>query len=59
VDVLHSRGQSAPVNAAVVDLAHRIERGEIAAGPHNLAELLARSLEEVEPTSRFAVRATA
>jgi len=59
VDVLHSRGQSAPVNAAVVDLAHRIERGEIEAGPHNLAELLARSLEEVEPTSRFAVRATA
>jgi 2-dehydropantoate 2-reductase len=33
------RGGAAPVNAAVVELAHRIERGELAPGPDNLALL--------------------
>jgi 2-dehydropantoate 2-reductase len=38
---VHTRhGSRAPVNAAVVDLAHRIERGELKAGPENLALLL-------------------
>ena len=37
----HSQqGGSAPVNAAVVELAHKIERGELKAGPENLPLLL-------------------
>ncbi len=36
----HARhGGKAPVNAAVVELAHRIERGELEAGPQNLDAL--------------------
>ncbi len=35
------RGGAAPVNAAVVEIAHRIERGELAPGPDNLALLRA------------------
>lgn len=38
-------GGAAPVNAAVVELAHRIERGELAPDPANLA--LLRELAEV------------
>jgi 2-dehydropantoate 2-reductase len=34
------RGKSAPVNAAVVELAHRIERHELRPRPDNLAILL-------------------
>jgi 2-dehydropantoate 2-reductase len=33
------RGRAAPVNAAVVALAHRIERGELQPGPQNLSLL--------------------
>jgi 2-dehydropantoate 2-reductase len=33
------RGGAAPVNAAVVEIAHRIERSELAPGPENLALL--------------------
>ena len=33
------RGAAAPVNAAVTEIAHRIERGEIVPGPDNLALL--------------------
>jgi 2-dehydropantoate 2-reductase len=33
------RGGAAPVNAAVVEIAHRIERGELKPGPDNLALL--------------------
>ena len=33
------RGEKARVNAAVVELAHRIERGELSPGPANLALL--------------------
>jgi 2-dehydropantoate 2-reductase len=33
-------GVPTPVNAAVVELAHRIERGDLAPGPDNVAELL-------------------
>jgi 2-dehydropantoate 2-reductase len=44
-----SRGAAAPVNAAVVELAHRIERGELVPDPGNLELLLrprlARSLQ--------------
>ena len=36
-------GAAAPVNSAVVEFAHRIERHEIAPGPHNLGPLLARA----------------
>ncbi|HUG51477.1 MAG TPA: 2-dehydropantoate 2-reductase N-terminal domain-containing protein [Terrimesophilobacter sp.] len=35
VDVLASAGQPAPVNAAAVEIAHRIERGELTAGIGN------------------------
>ncbi|WP_368498386.1 ketopantoate reductase family protein [Herbiconiux sp. A18JL235] len=37
---LREHGQAAPVNEAVVELAHRIERGELEPGPHNLELLL-------------------
>jgi len=37
---LARRGGRAPVNAAVTELAHRIERGELEAGPGNLGLLL-------------------
>jgi 2-dehydropantoate 2-reductase len=43
------RGKSAPVNAAVIELAHRIERGEIRPGPNNLAILL--ELAKLSPGS--------
>ena len=43
------RGTTAPVNAAVVDLAHRIERGEIAPDPANLELLLSRGREPLQP----------
>ena len=33
------RGGAAPVNAAVVEIAHRIERGDLKPGPGNLALL--------------------
>ena len=36
-------GVPTPVNAAVVELAHRIERGELAPGPANVNELLRRT----------------
>jgi 2-dehydropantoate 2-reductase len=45
------RGTAAPVNAAVVDLARRIERGEIAPDPSNL-ELLLRPAEPQPARSR-------
>lgn len=40
VDVLRAHGRAAPVNAAVVELAHRVEAGERARGPENLGPLL-------------------
>ena len=33
------RGGAAPVNKAVVEIAHRIERGDLKPGPENLAVL--------------------
>jgi len=36
-----ARGGLAPVNVAVVEIAHRIERGELAPGPARLEELVA------------------
>jgi 2-dehydropantoate 2-reductase len=41
VDVLHAHGQSAPANERTVDLARRIESGELAAQPSNVELLLA------------------
>ncbi len=46
-------GRRAPVNSAVVDLAHRIERGELSPGLDNLDELLDRARQDVEPAGRF------
>lgn len=46
VDVLERAGGSAPVNAHVVDIARRIEAGDLERGPHNL-ELLLRVEERV------------
>jgi 2-dehydropantoate 2-reductase len=40
VDVLAAAGETAPVNAHVVDLAQRIEAGELERGPGNLELLL-------------------
>lgn len=40
VGELEQRGRAAPVNAAVVELARRIERGELAPSPANLPLLL-------------------
>jgi 2-dehydropantoate 2-reductase len=40
VDALASAGQPAPVNSAVVELAHRIERHELEPSPDNLELLL-------------------
>jgi 2-dehydropantoate 2-reductase len=51
-----ARGQRAPVNAAVVDIAHRIERGDITPGLHNLAELGLLADRDVEPTARLVDR---
>jgi 2-dehydropantoate 2-reductase len=45
--VLLEHGQAAPVNSAVVDIARRIERGEIDPGPQNLALLLKASTPDV------------
>jgi 2-dehydropantoate 2-reductase len=53
VDVLRAHGASAPVNAAVVDLAHRIERGTLEPGPHNIPTLLELSEQSVSPVPRF------
>jgi 2-dehydropantoate 2-reductase len=39
-------GQEAPVNAAVVDVAHAIERGDLRPDPSNLERLLARERGE-------------
>jgi 2-dehydropantoate 2-reductase len=36
---LTRRGRAAPVNAAIVEVAHRIERGELKPDPANLALL--------------------
>lgn len=41
VEVLERAGDSAPVNAHVVEIARRIEFGELERGPHNLDLLLA------------------
>lgn len=41
VKVLQDAGREAPANAAVVELAHRIERGELDPNPNNLDALLA------------------
>ena len=41
--VMREHGLSAPVNEAVVELAHAIESGELAPGPDNLSLLLDRS----------------
>ena len=46
--VLQQHDKAAPVNSAVVDIAQRIERGEIEPGPQNLALLLKAS----EPDAR-------
>ncbi|MGM7774720.1 ketopantoate reductase family protein [Arthrobacter sp. KNU-44] len=43
VNVLQGAGRSAPANAAVVSLAHRIERGQLQPGPDNLNALLSLS----------------
>jgi 2-dehydropantoate 2-reductase len=43
------RGKSAPINAAVVELAHRIERRELPPTPNNLAILL--ELAQLSPGS--------
>jgi 2-dehydropantoate 2-reductase len=40
VDVLHAHGQSAPANERTVELARRIESGELAAQPSNVELLL-------------------
>ena len=40
VDVLHAHGQSAPANERTVDLARRIEAGELEAAPQNVELLL-------------------
>ena len=43
VRAMHDHGGSAPVNSAVVELAHMIESGELTPGPENLTLLLERS----------------
>lgn len=48
------RGARAPINAAVVELAHRIERGELAPGPGNLPLLLELARRDIEPSERLA-----
>ncbi len=53
VDALVSRGGSAPVNAAVIELAHDIESGRREPGPHLLPELIALSARDITPSSRF------
>lgn len=42
-DMANRHGKPAPVNAAIVDLAHRIERGQLIPGPENLKLLTAMS----------------
>ncbi len=46
-------GGSAPANAAVVELAHRIERGELAPDPANLSLLLELAATTTTPTDRL------
>jgi len=41
VDVLRSHGHTAPANERTVELARRIEAGDLQAGPHNVEALLA------------------
>lgn len=41
VDVLRAHGHEAPANERTVELARRIEAGELLAGPHNVEALLA------------------
>lgn len=54
VTALTAAGGRAPVNSAVVEIAHRIERRELAPGPENLElfrDLVAR---DIDPSPRFA-----
>lgn len=46
-------GLDAPVNAAIVELAHRIERGELEPRPENLALLHELAAADVIPGDRF------
>jgi hypothetical protein len=44
---------AAPVNAAVVELAHRIERGELKPEPANLALLRDLAGAQIAPSDRL------
>ena len=48
------RGERAPINAAVVELAHRIERGERKPSPDNLSLLLELAEQDIVPSERLA-----
>jgi 2-dehydropantoate 2-reductase len=50
---LAHRGIGAPVNSAVVDLAHRIERGELSPGEDNLDRLADLAGRDIVPATRF------
>ncbi len=54
VSTLGALGRPAPVNSAVVGLAHRIERGDLEPGPANLDLLLEAAERVAEPEPRFA-----
>ncbi len=53
VETHRAHGERAPVNAAVVELAHRIERGELAPDPANLDLLHELAEQDVEPSPRL------
>ena len=51
---LTRRGRAAPVNAAIVEVAHRIERGELKPDPANLALLYELFAADLAPSRRVA-----